>query len=483
MNRAVSNVFALITGQTVNLGLNLIIISLSARFLGVENFGKFSVLLAIVTLLSKLFDYGFPSIIFRELSSKVSDYSYLFSALSITLIAFVSLDIILNIVLVFLNIPFTEFLLINLLFFNILLSSKFNNVRDILNTPFKVNLRMNIPMMILLLDNLILLGWVLLMPVFNTGLVYFVIGYVVSNLPGLALTYYFLAKQFNFRLKFQLDKIRWLIKESSPLYGYILLDAIFQQLDILLIKHFHGDYDAGLYSVAIRLVIPLLVIPHAFIQTVFPKIVQNFRDSNILSNDSIIKIVYKILFGLASVFAIIFAFKSTDIVILIFGTDYKQSALPALLLFATQIFIFYSYFTINLFVAYKKQKLILSYAVLVVLINAILNIFLIPSNSFIGASYAKLISAGLGTFFIMILHYKVSLKFYFINIKSIIWLVLIFISAFIFSYFSLFVFLLLSILIFTVVTIFIKIFSEDEVILISKIFNQPKISDYILKFY
>lgn len=482
MSKAVKNIIALILGQFFNLALNLISISLAARYLGVELFGRFSALLAIITVVSKLFDFGFPSVVFREMSLRHKDYKYLNSAIFVTIVAYLISAICLNLVMIILSLSITEMVLLNLLLFNTLLSAKFNNMRELLNTPFKVNLSMYIPMMIVILDNFIFLILVILMPFLNVGLTYFILGYVLSNLPGFFILSFYLARKFNFRFSFELGGGKWLFKEALPLYGYLILDALFQQLDIILIKYFHGDYEVGIYSVAIRLVFPLLVIPYAVIQTVFPRIVQNISSFN-NQNERVIIIVYKILFGFAVLISIMFTYKSQAIIDLLFGMSFEKSALPTSILLWLQIFIYYNYFTINLFLAYNKQTLIFRYAVLVLVINIALNLILIPQTSFLGASIAKMVAASLGSIYIMISHYKLKLKLYLPNLRMLIWVVMIIPTSFLSGYLPLMPYFILSLIMIFFSMIFVKYFNKDEIFLLFELINRPRWAKHVLKFY
>lgn len=482
MSRVLKNILFLVSGQTINLLLNLISLSLAARYLGVELFGKFSAMLAIVTILAKTFDFGFPSIVFRELSLKPKDYEYLNSALTATLISYLIVTFLTNLLMLIWSFSKVEILLINFLLFNSILSAKFNNIRELLNTPFKVNLRMIFPMMILVLDNLIFLVVVLVMPLFNGGLNYFIVGYVFSNLPGFLLIIFLLHKEFNFHFKFEVSKVKWLFSVALPLYGYLIVDSLFQQVDILLVKYFHSNFDVGIYSVAIRLVLPLLVIPYAIIQTVFPRIVQNI---NLLrnENDRIIKVVYKILFCFAVLISIMFTFKSDEIIYFLFGYHYSNSSIPTTILFWTQIFVFYNYFAINLFLAYDKQAVIFKFGMIVLVTNILFNSILIPQYSFLGASISKLLAGLSGSLFIILIQYKLKFKIFYFENKMVIWLLIVLTIGFLLGNLSLIFYLLLLIPFFMIAVILVKYFQKEEVILILELLNNPKFGNYLLKLY
>ncbi|HPN39386.1 MAG TPA: oligosaccharide flippase family protein, partial [Melioribacteraceae bacterium] len=315
--KLIKNLLSITSGQFINLFLSFLSITLAARYLGVENFGKFGYLLAVVSVVSKIIDFGFTPIVFRELSIN-KKYDLLNSAIVFRILAFFVVAVVLNIVLFFFNTSLTEQILLNLLLTNSLISARFICVRELLDVPFKVELKMHYPMLFTNIDNIVLFLTVILLPFYEDKLTLFIVGYVVSNLPGLFLTLYFLYKKFGYYLKINLSSIKYLLKESLPLYGFIVLDALYQQLDVILLKNLSTYHDAGIYSVALRLSTPLLIIPTAIIHTIFPTLSKNFINSK-NDNSFIINLIFKILFILSFSISIVFFFYSKNIIMLVFG--------------------------------------------------------------------------------------------------------------------------------------------------------------------
>ena len=86
--KIVKNIFSLTIGQGINLLLNFFSIVLAARYLGVNEFGRFSYLIAIVAIISKIIDFGLAPIVFREVSKTTNDFSIINTAL----ILFIHID-------------------------------------------------------------------------------------------------------------------------------------------------------------------------------------------------------------------------------------------------------------------------------------------------------------------------------------------------------------------------------------------------------
>lgn len=456
----IKNLLSITSGQFLNLFLSFLSITLAARYLGVENFGKFGYLLAVVSVVSKIIDFGFTPIVFRELSIS-KKYELLNSAIIFRLLAFFIVAILLNIILFFFNTSLTEQILLNLLLTNSLISARFICVRELLDVPFKVELKMHYPMLFTNIDNIVLFFTVLLLPFYEDKLTLFIVGYVLSNLPGLFLTLFFLHKKFGYFIKINLSSIKYLLKESLPLYGFIVLDALYQQLDVILLKNLSSYHDAGIYSVALRLSTPLLIIPTAIIHTIFPTLSKNFTNSK-NDNSFIINLIFKILFILSFSISIVFFFYSKNIILLIFGEKYIFSTTPTTFLLFSQIFIFFNYFVINIFVAINKQSIDFFYSVLILVINTILNILLIPSFSYIGCSWAKLISSFIGFLFLFIIMKRIFKKTYLLDIYFLAWVCLSLVFGYLLSYFNLFVFLPIFIVYILTSVFFVGLIKSDE---------------------
>jgi len=466
-NKIFTNVLSQSLGRATSYLLNFLSITLIARYLGVENFGVFTSTLAMVLIVSKLIDFGMGQIVFREVSRE-RDYTVINNAITLRLLISLFVLILSNVLIWTFSFNILETILFNILYLNIYISSRFLNIRDLLEVPFKVELNMHIVMAINLIDNFLLLVLVLIMPFVKGGLIYLAVCYVIANLPGFMLIIFYLKRKFKFRFQFYLNKTGWLVRESLPLFGYVLLLVLFQQLDLLILKKVDSNYSAGIYSVALRLTLPLSIIPIAVITTAFPLFVKNFEDKQ-TPNVLVRKIINKILFGLTfSVFAF-FMFKAKEIIVLIFGQPYQAAYLPATLLFASNVILFLNYFKLDLLTISKKQIFNLFYALIIVLIDLSLIIVLISKYSFVGVAVAKLISiiiGGLFLFFIFRKHIKSNLR---IDFRVIIWSILIMgIQNFI-SDFPLPIYLIISLLNVGLITFLVKFFDIQEIQLIKSI--------------
>ncbi|MFC2085250.1 oligosaccharide flippase family protein [Bacteroidota bacterium] len=473
------NVISIFTGRGISLLLSFLAISLAARFLGVEKFGIFASTLALIFILSKIIDFGLNQIVFRDFSRTKKDFAIINNAIFLRLILLFTVVLIYNLSAFLISVPQKEVLLSNLLFINVILSSKFMNFREILDVPIKADLKMHYSMIFNVLDNLILLLMVLLMPIFNGGLYYFVIVYVVSNIPGFILLILFIRKKYNFIIKINYSRILYLVKEALPLLGFTILIAVFQQVDTIIIRVLESEHAAGIYSAAMRVTMPLGVFPVAVITTVFPIIVKNISIDE-KTNDTIITLVNKTLFIISFIAAVLISFKSEDIIVLIFGRDYVSSSIPVVILFWSYLFLYINNFTLDLQTAYQKQKINLFYAIVVLVVDLLLIYLLLEKYSVTGVAVAKLIAIISGSFFLYTINKRISFKHLPLNGSIVIWGCILLLIAFILSYLNFIIYLITSLILILFCTIALKVFTNRELETLLKLVDKEKWKKFLI---
>ncbi len=467
------NILSILFGRGIDLIVNFIAVTLIARSLGASDYGIFTSTVAFVFILSKLIDFGFAQIVFRETSLKQNSFTYLNNAISIRLALLVCLVIIYNIISLAISIEPNEQLYTNILFIGIIFSAKFQNFRELLEIPFKVDLKMNYVMIFNIIDNILLLILVLALFLMQTNLLFIVLVYVFANTPGFILFIFYLVKKYNYRFKFEFDKSKWLIQQSLPLFGAVLLFSFFQQLDVILIKNFVSSYEAGLFSAALRLAMPLGVVPLALITTAFPLITKN-KNVNDEGVREIIIIVFKVLFAF-SFFAALFAtFKAEELIILVFGIDFKEAAEPTIIIFWASLFIFFSNFIQNVLTIYDKQKSNFVYAILLVLFNLVVLYLLLIEFKSNGAAIAKLAASLLGFIYLIYILIKVKLFKVYMSINTLLWILLLGFIVYLLKDLDLVTFTLAFSIISVLSVLFIKYFTKRELLLLQNMMNNPK---------
>lgn len=465
------NITLVIFGQISSLIINFLAITFAARLLGVETFGKFNYLVAYIGIISKVFDFGLSPIILREYSKDYSNIGVLNNGLMLRILGVILTFLLLNLSLFVFSCSYLEFILLNILLMNIIFSSKILFVREILEIPFKANLRMTVPVLVMLFDNIFLLILIYMLPMFGVTLTKLVVVFVIANIPGFLFIAAKSFRTFKFRFNFDKNQIFWLLKEAFPIYIYIAFTTVYQQIDIVYLEKFDSSYSTGIYSSASRLTTPLNIIPSSLVIALFPIIVRNIN-LNPLQNIKIIQVVLKILFVIAVCFSLVFYFKSEFIIRLIYGNEFAKASVPTSILLFTQIFVFLSFFLLDIITAYNKQKYNFVYAFIVLIIDVIMLYLFTPQYSFYGASFAKAISFALGFVFICIALRKIGVHFNFLSFRLFIFLIIFTVILILISKIDLSYYLIISILSASLLIIILRVITISELMFILKLSNK-----------
>lgn len=469
LNNLTRNIFSQTLGQIFSLLINLFAIALAARYLGVTDFGIFNYLLAVIVMLTKLVDLGIAPNIFREYSIKRA-LELIHTGILLRVFTFLIISILINIFFFLSNTDKPEIILSNILLVNLLISSK-GFIRELFEIPFKADLKIHLPIVVMVMDNLLFLLLVFFMPFVNGGLIYFGIVYTFSNLPGFFIMIFLISKNYNFHSKAKINSTGWLVKNSLPLFIYTLLNTIFYNIDLLLLKKIDSAYSAGIYSAAARIIMPMLIIPTAFIHSVFPKISTDYHNS-VSSNFIIIKFLFKTLFLFSFTIAIVVTFKSTELINFIFGSKFNSSASSLSVLLWSQVFLFNSFLVINLLVAYNKQSSLYLFSISILVLNIILNFVLIPKYSFVGAAFSKLFSNLLGFFITSIVLYKLDKTIYIFEKELFLFSLISTVICYLLSFLSLPLYLFTTVIFLIIFIIFIKFYNSTEIKYLLKLINK-----------
>lgn len=466
-------------GQVLSLVITFFSITLVAVRLGVSDFGLFSSINALIVIVSKVTDLGFAPIVLREGAKDINDYRLLDTSITLRLIFIVIGFIGFNVFSIIFSVESITILLSNIMFMNLIVSLKYQNIRELLDTIFKIDLKMYYSTAVSLLDNSLFLVAVLFMPLFSGGIVYITLAYVLSNVPGFIIVLLILKRGYRFGYKVSFYKFKWLLREALPMWGFVLLTAVFQQIDLIFLKYFDSNYASGIYSAAMRLSITLIIIPNVISTTVFPMIMKN-KSEDPSKNVRLIRLIYKILFFAAFCIAVTCTFEAEKIVAILFGKSFSPAAVPMIFLLWSQVFLFYNYFSVDIFTAHNSQKYNFLYSSIVMGINIALMMLLIPYYSYNGIAVAKIVSSMIGSGLIVIWMKQIGIKISYININIVAFCLVIGILLFILSFLPLYVYVVASIVMLAIVTKRIGFFSQEEILTILQLFKLERFSRFVL---
>ncbi len=216
-----------------------------------------------------------------------------------------------------------------------------------------------------------------------------IITYFFSSLLVAVLSFFLLIKHFN--IKFEYNK--QIIKELSS-FGFITALAFFimqlnYRFDIILLYKYATNYDVGVYALGTAFTLALWLIPDT-LGLIVRKKTSNAANPVLLKYEIAGLLRFSLILGMIT--TVIMFFLAPFIITFIFGNEYKESAiifrniLPG-------VFFFIIFRTLSGLMQFLwKPSIIIKIFVPTLIINILLNLYLIPLHGSIGAAWASNIS-------------------------------------------------------------------------------------------
>jgi len=381
-------------GRSINLIINFIIFIHIANYLGVQNFGVFSIALTLVATSDIVSNFGINQIVVRELASTSSERNIILGNAILLKLLFSSSAVIICILLaIIIGYDFEVQIIVAVVALNLLISSKLSSYRSIFETPFQTDLLMVYPMIYNSLDSFVFMGAVLLVTqVFHFGLLGVAIGYTVANIPGFI---FLIINFFRFnKVKIRIEKklLKYMIMEMMPVAAYLALSTLNTKIDIILLSKLSSKEQVGIFSAAVRLVYPLIFFATSFTLSLFP-LLSKFYSTERERFYQVFRLGLKVVSIISLFFVMMLCCHSHKIIDTFYIESYSQSATAFRLLAIALAFNFFNFYFVDLFISMKKQRyntIILFFALL---LNLLLNIIFIPSYGFYAAAWARVMTS------------------------------------------------------------------------------------------
>ncbi len=237
-----------------------------ANLLGPGQFGLFTLAIQVVAFTAMIADFGIGPVIMRRLAiAPGRSLSILLESTWSRLLLMIPTWLISLGIGWWLKPDFTFFLLLNIMLFNMVVSSKLPVLRGTLESFYRSQSRMGVPTVTMAIDSLVLLVAVLVIPMSFRDPVTAMIIYTASNIVGAGILLMLgiaRARGVNTEpVRVSWTGMRELIAASAPLALYLLLNALHVSIDSMYLKSFHGEEQVGLFNAALRIMTPLAVFP------------------------------------------------------------------------------------------------------------------------------------------------------------------------------------------------------------------------------
>jgi len=376
-------------GRLYHAALNLLAVGMVARYLKIDGFGQYAYIMAVCTIFMVITDMGINRISIREMSKDLSKANDIFWASSFvkcffSLITFACLTITINIITHNKEIISASYICaLALIFFFI---------GDIFSAIFIAFEKMEYIILLSFIQSTTYLLFIILFIQLDFGLSGIFWALLISYLARISTGIFITYKNF-FKPQPNLDisLSYYLIKEGFPIGVHKVLRKTSFRFDTILIKLMRTLTETGLYHGAYRIIVALMLIPQSITEALFP----NLSRAALGSADSLgflLERCFKLLLILMIPLVTVLIFLSEGIIVLILGENFIQAA-PSLMAFSLiwGIMAFSDLFTRFLHASHKQIFVTVAAAIALV-VNILLDIFLIHWFGYFGAVIGTLVA-------------------------------------------------------------------------------------------
>ena len=368
--------------------ISLFVVIYLARYLGVEGFGKYNFIFAYLAFFMITSDLGLNQILIREMSINKSDIPKLIGNGLIIKICLSAASILLAIITIYLlDYPKDTVIYVSVASLILL----FQSYSDSQKTIFAVFLKMEYDVFSKIINRLISACIIFYIIYIEGSLLQVILALILAEFVGTLFNRSFSKKLTHIKYNIDMNISKKLLVEAIPvaLSGFFLI--ICHRTDVIMLSFLEGDTSVGFYSAAYRLSEPLILISYALVASLFPLMSSSFttsKSSLVKMYDHGLKYILIIMIPICLGIMLL----SDNIITFIYGNEYLNSIEALKILIWSLFFVSINYLFTQLLIATNRQRFATIIMFFSVITNIILNFILIQKYSFIGASFATLIT-------------------------------------------------------------------------------------------
>ncbi|MGL5964675.1 MAG: polysaccharide biosynthesis C-terminal domain-containing protein, partial [Fusobacteriaceae bacterium] len=192
------------------------------------------------------------------------------------------------------------------------------------------------------------------------------------------------------------------LKPLFIIFFYILSQTAYLNIDSTMLGILKGNKTVGFYSVSIKMVKIVLPIIASLGIVLSPRIIENIKLGRDREVKRDIELNLNFIFFITIPATLLMFILADNLIIILSGIEYVESIVPMKIMLPVIIFISISSFASSqILIPTNNEKKVLRVALIGLGSNFILNMFLIPSYSIIGAALATLIAEFIVCYFRM----------------------------------------------------------------------------------
>lgn len=396
--RIVKNIGVLVISQVVASSLALIYGIYTPRYLGPESFGVLSFAIAFTAIFSVFTEFGFNSLIVREIAKDKSQASkYLGNIATIKFVLTIGTFGLIALTVNLLGYPGQTVKVVYLLGLSVVCRA-FSGIFD---STSQANERLEYNSIGLILNNILMLGGILFAVNQRFNVIGFAFIYFLSSAVSLAYSFSICIWKFA-KPKLEIDWIFWksIIKEALPFGLTTIFVTNFQWISSVMLS-VKGDAAVGWYSAAYRLAFIPLLIPATFMTAVYP-VMSNFSKNSLGNLKFSLEKSFKYLTTLGIPIGVGTTLLAQRFILTVFKAEYTNSIIVLQILIWASVFIFMDNAFASMLNSINKQAVITKTMGFCLVFNVVLNLILIPKYGLVGASITTVLTQFIALMFIVI---------------------------------------------------------------------------------
>jgi O-antigen/teichoic acid export membrane protein len=224
------------------------------------------------------------------------------------------------------------------------------------------------------------------------GLARVIYALIIAEVISLIISGCWIRLRFSFGLgNLSLKSMLPLFKKVWPLAVVSILSAIYFRIDMMMLEVMKGEKAVGIYSAAYKLIEFLSIIPGTVTIAALPGLTLDYSANIEGFRTSFYKTVTVLGAGGVVIGLLLYLF-SKQVVLLLYGPLFFDSTLCLSILSGVVFFLFVNGYLAYVSIAANNDRAVALIIVISTLINVLLNLYLIPRYSHVGAAVSTLLS-------------------------------------------------------------------------------------------
>ncbi len=385
--RATLDIAVQVFARVGNLALGVVVTLVVVRALGTNGFGQWSTIFAVTQIATNFGELGLSQVaVGRAARDPAREGDWLGALVSLRVMLAIPATIA-SLVAILLIAPTQESQIAGaLIAATVLLAAP-----AAVTAAFQLRVRNDISMAILTLGSVLWAGGAVAVSLLSGGIVAFAAVFVAVAAVTTGASVLLARRSVSIRAGSSRQLWRPLMRVGLGVGAAGILVTLYVKLDQVLVFELAGAHEAGLYGAVYRILDQIQFIPISVMTTLFPLIASAYPGDP-LRVRTLFQTAGEYL-TMASLPVLAFtAVAATPIVQLLFGPAFAKAA-PALpILMGAFVSISFGYLAGNMVVILELQKKFFRYAALGLLVNASLNLVLIPRYGFLAAAWITLVT-------------------------------------------------------------------------------------------